>query len=215
MVRQFSGWVEDARPAAERLVARAGLLAAEAAPGPTFQEAHYAALLDLAECHLGAGDVDHAADTVDAARGVLEWTGSMSWRHRNRYRLLSDRIASLSGSHPDALADAQAVADAAVKRGDRRYHARALLVAAGIQARAGQPVDQEQLGELVERFLPLCGPDGWRDLAELAAAVGSEGVWRLAEKQAAAVVAEVSAQPGIDADRANRAIRHQVDRLKP
>lgn len=189
--------------------------AAEAAPGPTFQEAHYAALLDLAECHLGGGDVEQAAESVDAARGILEWSGSMSWRHRSRYRLLTDRIASLSGDHPDALGDARTVAAAAAERGDRRYHSRALLVAGAIQARSGRPVDQEEVGALVERFLPLSGPDGWRDLAELAAAVGSEKVWRLAEEQAAVMVAEVSARPGFDADRVSRAIRNQVDRLKP
>ena len=189
--------------------------AVEAAPGPTFQEAHYAALLDLAECHLGAGDIEQAAESVDAARGILEWSGSMSWRHRNRYRLLTDRIASLSGDHLDALGDARAVAAAAAERGDRRYHVRALLVAAAIQARSGRPVDQEEVGPLVEHFLPLSGPDGWRDLAEVAAALGSEKVWHLAEKQAASIVAEVSARPGFDADWVSRSIRHQIDRLRP
>jgi tetratricopeptide (TPR) repeat protein len=190
------------------------LSAVEANPGPTFQEAHYAGLLDLAECHLATGKLDEAGAQVNAARSVLAWDGSMSWRHRNRYRLLMDRIASLSGDHADALQDAAEVAAAAAERGDRRYGCRALLVAAAIEARSGCRPDLQALGAVVERFVPLCGADGWRDLAELAAATGSEEIWRHAEKLAAHIVAETSARAGFDADGAARAVRGQLDRFK-
>ncbi|HYL40048.1 MAG TPA: hypothetical protein VET90_01955, partial [Candidatus Binatus sp.] len=142
-------------------------------PGPTFQEARFAGLLDLAECDLAAGDVDEAAAGIDAAKGVLDWDGSMSWRHRNRYRLLADRLAAMDGDPLEAAADARAVAAGAEDRGDRRYRHRGLLVAATIEARSGVPVDLESLARLVDDFVPLSGPDGWRDVAELAAATGS------------------------------------------
>jgi tetratricopeptide (TPR) repeat protein len=189
--------------------------AVDVAPGPTFQEAHYAALLDLAECHLAAVDVDEAAAAVDKAGDILEWTGSMSWRHRNRYRLLACRIASLAGNHAESAGQARAVAASAAQRGDRRYERRALLTAATIDARAGQLADPEALATLVERFMPFSGPDGWRDLAELANAAGSQEIWRLAEKRAALVVAEASQRSGIDAERAARAVRNELDALKP
>jgi hypothetical protein len=189
--------------------------AAESDPGPTFQEARYAGLLDLAECHLAAGEVDRTAVAVDAARGVLDWTGSMSWRHRNRFRLLAARLASLDGNHAAAAAEARAVAAGAGERGDRRYQHRGLLVAAVIDARAGLAVDLEAIGQLVDRFLPLCGPDGWRDLVELAATTRSAEIWRQAEKQAAAIVADAANRADLANTKAAVAVRYQLDRLKP
>ncbi len=188
--------------------------AADSDPGPTFQEARYAGLLDLAECHLAAGDLAQAAVAVNAARGVLDWTGSMSWRHRNRHRLLAARLASLDGNHTDAAAAARAVAVGAGERGDRRYQYRGLLVAGGIEARAGLAVDLEAIGQLVDRFLPLCGPDGWRDLAELAAATRSAKIWQLADKQAAAIVGEAANRADLADTKTAEAVRGQLDRLK-
>ncbi len=189
--------------------------AAESSPGPTFQEARYAGLLDLAECHLASGRLDEAAAAVESAQGVLEWTGSMSWRHRNRYRLLSDRLASLSGDHAGALEDAEALAAEASERGDRRYQHRALIVAQAIEARVGRPANPEKIGTLIREFLPLAGPDGWRDLAELASAAGSEGIWRQAEAQAAAIVEQAPAYPGVDGAQVAKAVRSELDRLRP
>ncbi len=190
-------------------------MAAESAPGPTFREAHFAALLDLAECHLAAGEVDEAFSAVDACRGVVDWTGSMSWRHRNRYRLLTDRLASMSGDRSGAAEDAMGVASAAAERGDRRYECRARLVAATIEARSGRPPGLEAAGRLVEELLPLAGPDGWRDLGELAVMLRSEEIWRQAEKLAGTIVADASTRAGLDAEAVARAVRLQMDRLRP
>ena len=189
--------------------------AADSDLGPTFQEARYAGLLDLAECDLAAGNLEEAAAAVDAARGVLDWTGSMAWRHRNRYRLLADRVASMGSHRAEAAEDARAVAAGAAERGDRRYQHRGFLIAAAIDARAGRPVDPDALDSLVTGFVPLCGPDGWRDLAELAAATRSTEVWRHAEKQAAVIVSEASARPGIDRLKVADAVRAQLERLRP
>jgi hypothetical protein len=139
----------------------------------------------------------------------------MSWRHRSRYRLLAARLASLDGNHTDAAAEARAVAAGAGELGDPRYQHRGLLVAAVIEARAGQAVDLEAIGQLMDRFLPLCGPDGWRDLAELAAATRSAEIWRLADKQAAAIVAEAANRADLADTKAADAVRRQLDRLKP
>ncbi|MDQ1709867.1 MAG: hypothetical protein QOG49_1252 [Frankiaceae bacterium] len=189
--------------------------AAEAAPGPTFQEAHYAALLDLAECQLAAADLTAANATIESAAGVLEWMGSMAWRHRGRYQLVAGRIGAQSGAGLDAAEQARTLAAAAAQRGDQRYERRALIVAATIDAWAGRSQDAEVLGHLAKAFLPVCGPDGWRDLGELAAATGSTRIWRLAEDQAALIVGAASGRDGIDGDRVARAVRHQLDGLKP
>jgi hypothetical protein len=161
------------------------LPAVEVAPGPTFREAHYAALLDLAECHLARDDLAEASASIGRAADISEWNGSMSWRHRNRHRLISARLVALSGNLSDGVAAARAVAVDSSERGDRRYEQRALLTALAIDAAAGRAPDSETLGTLVERFVPICGPDGWRDLGEVARATGSDEAWRVAEKYAA------------------------------
>ncbi len=182
-------------------------------PGPTFQEARYAGMLDLGEDSLAAADPASAESAIAAAKGVLEWTGSMSWRHRNRYRLLTDRLAALDGRYDEAAEDARAVAAAAGARGDLRYQRRGLVVATAIEARAGRTPDPVELVRLVEDFVPLSGPDGWRDLAELAAATGSAPAWRRAEELAATVVAATAQRAYARA--ISDAVRHQLDRLRP
>jgi tetratricopeptide (TPR) repeat protein len=189
--------------------------AVEVAPGPTFQEAHYAALLDLAECHLANGDHAEAGGAMDRAADVLDWTGSMSWRHRNRYQLLSSRMTALGGNPSAGSSGARFVAEDAVERGDQRYERRALLTALTIEARAGGHVEPDALATVVKRFLPLSGPDGWRDLGELARATGSDEVWRVAEHHASGIVAAASHRSDLDADRVAKAVRRQLDRLKP
>lgn len=110
---------------------------------------------------------------------------------------------------------ARAVAAAAAERGDGRYERRALLTAATIDARAGEPVDPRGLATLIEGFVPVSGVDGWRDLAELAKATGDDKIWRRAEERAALVVAQASRRDGIDGERSARSVRRQLDRLRP
>lgn len=187
--------------------------AAAVALGPTFLEAHYAAMLDHAECLLAAGHIDAGAAMLDDTSGIVEWVGSMSWRHRNRYRLLCARVRSLGGSHDAASHEAHEIASTAAERGDRRYHYRALVVAATVDARAGVQTDPAQLRELVTDFEPLAGPDGWRDLGELAATTGSLDIWQRAEAQAAELVKQ--AQEREESTTVAAAVRRQLDALKP
>jgi tetratricopeptide (TPR) repeat protein len=191
------------------------LPAVEVAPGPTFQEAHYAALLDLAECHLAVNDLAEASAAIGRAADISEWSGSMSWRHRNRYQLISARLVALSGSLSDGITAARAVAADSSERGDRRYEQRALLTATALDAVAGRTSDLEMLGSLVERFVPICGPDGWRDLGEVAQATGSHKAWRVAEECAASIVTAAGKRPGIDSARVAREVSRQLDRLRP
>jgi hypothetical protein len=189
--------------------------AAQMAPGPTLLEAHYAALLDQVECFLGAQDLEGAARALGSCSDIVDWTGSMHWRHRTRYRLLRNRLASLSGEHVDSAQDLRAIAAEAEGRGDRRYARRALVMAAAADARAGANADLDALVRLTEEFLPLSGPDGWRDVAELASAAGSDELWGYAEKQASAIAAEASTRPGFDGSAAAKAMRTQLERLRP
>jgi hypothetical protein len=67
----------------------------------------------------------------------------------------------------------------------------------------------------VQRFLPIAGPDGWRDLAELAAATRSERWLGEAERLAAAVVEGAGRRPDIDAARVTRSLRTELYRRRP
>jgi hypothetical protein len=67
----------------------------------------------------------------------------------------------------------------------------------------------------VEAFIPVAGPDGWRELGELAAATGIDDIWRRAESHAAGIVAEAATRPGVDSERVARAVRRQLDGLRP
>jgi hypothetical protein len=160
-------------------------------------------------------DLDEASAVMGRAADISEWTGSMSWRHRNRYRLISSRLVALSGSPSDGSIGAHAVAVDSSERGDRRYEQRALLAAVAIDAAAGRPSDPEMLASLVERFVPICGPDGWRDLGVVARATGSSEVWRVAERCAASIVEAASSRPGVDSERVALEVRRQLDRLRP
>nr|WP_281371437.1 AAA family ATPase [Petropleomorpha daqingensis] len=174
----------------------------------TFREPVYAGLLDLTEDRFAAGDPVAAAAALDRCADLPDWTGSMGWRHRHRHRLLLARLALRDGRPAEAEERARALAVDAAARGDPRYAGRAAVLAA---TAAGRPHDG--LPALVDGFLPLAGPDGWRDLGELAAATGSDAVWRLAEQRAQQVV--TAARPRPDGDAIARSVREQLDRWRP
>jgi DNA-binding SARP family transcriptional activator/tetratricopeptide (TPR) repeat protein len=182
--------------------------------GSSFLEPRYAALLDLAEDGFAVGALDEAATALGECDAIVDWDGSMSWRHQGRYRLLTARLASIGGDHTKAAEQALWVATAEAARGNVRYECRAGLIAATAQARAGRAIDQAAVGTLIERFVPVAGPDGWRDLAELATAARSERWWHQAEDLAARVVAQTRRRPDIDADRVAAAVRAQLDRQR-
>ena len=101
----------------------------------------------------------------------------------------------------------------AAERGDLRYQHRALIVAACIDARSEKPADLAGLSSLIEGFLPVAGPDGWRDLGDLAAATGSTEIWHQAETLAAALVKQADGRE--DSTTVAAAVRRQLDAFKP
>lgn len=77
----------------------------------------------------------------------------------------SRRLASRGGDHETACELARTVAATAVGRGNPRHECRAGLIAATADARAGREIDGASVEALIARFIPLSGPEGWRDLA--------------------------------------------------
>jgi DNA-binding SARP family transcriptional activator len=187
---------------------------ADALAAATFFEQRYAALLDLTELCLAADDLEATARALDRCAGIEHWRGSMSWRHGQRYRLLRARLDLRSGAFDSAVDLAEGVAAEAGARGDLRYAARAGLVVATAHVGAGAPPAHRDLARLLRRYQPLSGPDGWRELGELAAALGSTILFARAERIAAGLVA--AADGWTDApDGAARAVRAQLERWRP
>jgi DNA-binding SARP family transcriptional activator len=200
------------------LTARAADLhvaASECELDAAFLEPHFAALLDLAEDQLAAEDTAAAATALDRCAGILDWTGSMAWRHQQRYRLLGGRLALRDGGHAAAAAAAQQVLDTTRHRGDPRYAGRAEVLAATAAARGGSAPPDGDLMALAARFLPLAGPDGWRELAELAGAAGCTPLFRCAEEHAAVVVTAARGWADDDARAVPGAVRDQLERWRP
>jgi len=160
-------------------------------------EAHYVALLDLADGRLLVGDHAGAAGYEQALAPVDSWQGTMAWYQRHRLGVLRARLALLDGDADLACELASGVADDAGGRGARRHElvARAVLGLAG-----GTP--PERLEEVVDGLGPCAGLDGWKVVADLAAHFGSDR-WRAeADRRAAALVA----RSGDGADDARRLV---------
>lgn len=190
------------------------IAAAEMPTAPMTLEPHYAALLDLCDDCLAAGDPAGAERALERCAGMLEWRGSMSWRHHERYKLAVARLALAGGDHTGASERAAGVAAAARDRPNRRYELRARLLGATADARAGRQVDVDALSAVVEEFAPLAGPDGWRDVGLLASAARCDPWFAAAERLAARVVEGARRRVDVDTDTVAAALRRELDALR-
>jgi hypothetical protein len=153
--------------------------------GDAFAEAHYVALLDLADGCMLRGDPAAAAALCDRLVAIDTWHGTMAWHQRHRLGVLRARLALAGGDAGRAADLASAVADDAASRGARRYEFLGRAVA-GIADPAIRPQALETVVEGLSRCAVL---DGWPLVAALAAARRSDA-WRAqAERLASAVVA--------------------------
>ena len=132
-------------------------------------EVRVAALEDLADDRLLAGDLDAAARYLDEAAANLVGDLVFGWRLELKLGLLRARLALAADDAEAALAGADAVRSTADAIGVPRYGSVARLL--GHQARAGlgEPVDRDAVG---------------RDLAAAAAKVAIEAWWWAGETAA-------------------------------
>ncbi len=168
---------------ASELSARALLTAERAA----FDEPASHARLDQVELLMIHRRRADASLALDQATLRLAPMSTMAWHQQQRVMLLSGRLALLMG-HPDRAAEfATRLGDDARERTSERYGVLAWqlrLVAAGA---VGRPVDVSELGELLSAIDRVAALDGWRLIAELAAATGLASLWSEAESRARAL----------------------------
>src|SRR5450631_1224654 len=104
-------------------------------------EVTIAALEDLAEERLTAGDLDAAAGRLSAAQFHLRSDLVFGWHLGLKLQLLQSRFALASGEFEQALAIAEPLAARAGEIGVPRYTCVARLLGHRARARLGMPVD--------------------------------------------------------------------------
>ena len=192
-VLRWSGRGEEAD---ERNSAALEVTGGDAGPAAAMVEAHYVALLDLADGRVLRGEWSEAAALAARLSIVDTWRGAMAWHQRHRLGLLRARLALAAGDPGEAAHLAAAVAEDAGRRGARRYEFLALAVA-GL-ADPGLPVGD--LARVVEGLGRCAVLDGWPAVAALAAARQCDP-WRAEAERCAAVVVDEAGDQRAAAER--------------
>lgn len=154
-------------------------------PTSSRSEAHYAALLDLADGRMLAGDEAGAAGLLERLAPIETWRGTMAWHQRHRWGLLRARLALLDDRRDEGAALAAGVAHDAASRGARRYELLALAIGA---LAGGEPAsDLEQLDAVVRGLGECAVLDGNALVTALADAFGVDAWRRESERRAAMI----------------------------
>lgn len=166
----FSGWVLRNLGDVAAGVDAHQQAADEAVAGVVIPEVLVAALEDLAEERVRAGDPDAADVLLERARAALVGDLVFGWRLTMKLQLLQAQVHLLREQPEPALAVATALAADAARAGVPRYDACARLLVHRALHALGEPVD------------PAAAR---RDLAEVERAVGIEAWWWAASTGAA------------------------------
>lgn len=158
----FSGWVLRNLGATSAGTDAHQEAAEGAVDGVVIPEVLVAALEDLAEERLRAGDPDAAAGLVARARAALVGDLVFGWRLAMKLQLLQAQLHLLRDEPSAALAVARDLAAAAGVAGVPRYDACARLLVHRATHALGEPVDAAA---------------AWHDLQAVEAAVGIEAWW--------------------------------------
>lgn len=149
------------------------MAAALPADDPPMAEPRYAGHLDLTEHELIVGDLAGARRRLDSIADVEDWSGSMHWRHRARYRLLRARLALAEGDPDRARAIATEVEQDCQARLVPRYQ----LMSALLGVRAGTLVDREAVAAMLAELDELAALEVWWLTAELAEHLDEAALW--------------------------------------
>ncbi|TNM40350.1 hypothetical protein FHP29_09825 [Nocardioides albidus] len=183
----FSGWVLRNLGAVAAGVDAHQRAAEEAVDGVVIPEVRVAALEDLAEERLRAGDADAAAALLDRARAALVGDLVFGWRLAMKLRLLQAQVHLLREEPEQALTIARALADDAGSVGVPRYDACARLLVHRAAHALGEPVDPAAAWHDLGRVERAVGIEAWWWAASTGAALGEERWLTRAEQLTAAV----------------------------
>ncbi len=159
-------------------------------------ETQIAALEDLAEHCLDAGDLDGARAQLDAAAALFDGDLVFGWRLELKHSLISARLAVASGQHEQALAEADRLAARAGALGVPRYASVARLIGHRARHGLGMPAELGRVAADLDAAEASVAIEAWRLTGELAADLGSQA---LADR-AGALVVRLAAAAGDYAD---------------
>ena len=169
----FAGWVLRSTGAIAQGVDH-HLEALDAADHGGTPEVRIAALEDLAEARLMAGDPDGAAALLAEASAALTGDLVFGWRLEFKLRLLKGRMA-LNIGHPHQATDIADALDAdATRLRVPRYAAVARLLGHRARARQGLPIDPVGVESALDLLDSCVALESWWWTGETAADLGSE-----------------------------------------
>ena len=138
-------------------------------------EVTIAALEDLAEQCLDAGDAEGAQSWLGQAQAVLQGETDLvfGWRLELKHHLIDGRLALLRGDAERALAGATALESRAAELGVPRYTSVARLLRHRASRALGQPVDAAAVAADLDLLDASVAIEAWWWTGEMAAAVGN------------------------------------------
>ncbi|HYN72152.1 MAG TPA: BTAD domain-containing putative transcriptional regulator [Nakamurella sp.] len=199
----FAGWVLRSTGAIEQGVDH-HLEALDAASHGGIPEVRIAALEDLAEARLVAGDPDGTAALLGEAAAALQGDLVFGWRLEFKLRLLQGRLALDTGSPEQATVIAEALDADATGMRVPRYAAVARLLADRGRALQGLPVDPAGVASALDLLDSSVGIESWWWTGETAADLGSSHLLDRAVDRVALLAPEIgprAAELHSDADR--------------
>ncbi len=171
-------------------------------------EVTIAALQDLAELRIDAGDIGGAAEMLTQAAGLIAGDLVFGWRLALKQQLLSSRQALLRGDAEQALAIAAALERAAAALAVPRYTSAARLLQDRARHALGLPVELDTVVEdldLLERSVAI---EAWWWTGDTAADLGVPDWLERAGRQAA----RLAGNTGVHADTLRQQAVARIDR---
>jgi DNA-binding SARP family transcriptional activator/tetratricopeptide (TPR) repeat protein len=168
----FAGWVlRNLGDAEQALDQHLEALALGGSEGRA--ELTVAALEDLAELRLDAGDPDGAKAQLAAAAQLLSGDLVFGWRLAFRHQLLTSRLELLLGDAERAQSAAGELAAAAAALGVPRYASVARLTVRLADRMLGLPADHKALADDLDLLDASAAIESWRWTGEVGAAFGN------------------------------------------
>ena len=201
----FSGWVLRNLGATEQaLDQHVEALALGGTEGRV--ELTIAAIEDLAELRLDAGDTDGAAARLDEAAQLLSGDLVFGWRLAFKHQLLTARLALARGDAERARSVAGELASAATALNVPRYASVARLTAHLAGRTLGLPADPAAVDADLDLLDRSGAIEAWRWTGEIGAAFGSMHWLSRAEER----VRQLAGHAGEHADQLRRAADAQA-----
>jgi DNA-binding SARP family transcriptional activator len=206
----FAGWVLRNLGAADQAHDRHVQALELGQRGQGIPELTIAALQDLAEERVAAGDPDGARSRLEQAGALLGGNLVFGWRLELKHQLITARLALLCGEADSALATATGLQARAAALGVPRYASVARVLTRRARRALGLPVDLDAVAADLDLVEGSVAVEAWWWTGETAADFGVPA-WL----DAAADRAErLARQAGDHADGLRRAAARRLDRWR-